>query len=157
MTTMRNMPIMLSLAALACATPLMASALMASDSRDAEIRARTADAIANLDERGQKLAKIYLKDRVAGDPVDCIPRTRLRRSTAASDDVLLYDDGSVVYVNTPYLGCPRARDNTMISQTPVGRLCSGDIVLVQDLRINVPLGSCALSEFVPYRKVKKGG
>ncbi len=154
---MRNMPIMLSLAALACATPLMASALMASDSRDAEIRARTADAIANLDERGQKLAKIYLKDRVAGDPVDCIPRTRLRRSTAASDDVLLYDDGSVVYVNTPYLGCPRARDNTMISQTPVGRLCSGDIVLVQDLRINVPLGSCALSEFVPYRKVKKGG
>ena len=154
---MRNMPIMLSLAALACATPLMASALMASDSRDAEIRARTADAIANLDERGQKLAKIYLKDRVAGDPVDCIPRTRLRRSTAASDDVLLYDDGSVVYVNTPYLGCPRPRDNTMISQTPVGRLCSGDIVLVQDLRINVPLGSCALSEFVPYRKVKKGG
>jgi len=153
---MRNMPIMLSLAALACATPLMASALMASDSRDAEIRARTADAIANLDERGQKLAKIYLKDRVAGDPVDCIPRTRLRRSTAASDDVLLYDDGSVVYVNTPYLGCPRTRDNTMISQTPVGRLCSGDIVLVQDLRIGVPLGSCALSEFVPYRKVKKG-
>lgn len=149
---MRNMPIMLSLAALACATPLIAS-----DSRDAVIRTRTADAIANLDERGQKLAKIYLKDRVAGDPVDCIPRTRLRRSTAASDDVLLYDDGSVVYVNTPYLGCPRARDNTMISQTPVGRLCSGDIVLVQDLRINVPLGSCALSEFVPYRKVKKGG
>ena len=61
---MRNMPIMLSLAALACATPLIAS-----DSRDAEIRTRTADAIANLDERGQKLAKIYLKDRVAGDPV----------------------------------------------------------------------------------------
>jgi hypothetical protein len=149
---MRNTPIMLCLAALACATPLIAS-----DSRDAEIRARTAEAIANLDERGQKLAKLYLKDRVAGDPVACIPRTRLRRSTAASDDVLLYDDGSVVYVNTPYLGCPRARDNTMISQTPVGRLCSGDIVLVQDLRINVPLGSCALSEFVPYRKVKTEG
>ena len=72
---MRNMPIMLSLAALACATPLIAS-----DSRDAEIRARAADAIANLDERGQK-----------------------------------------------------------------------------DLRIGVPLGSCALSQFVPYRKVKKGG
>ena len=149
---MRNTPIMLSLAALACATPLIAS-----DSRDAEIRARTAEAIANLDERGQKLAKLYLKDRVAGDPVACIPRTRLRRSTAASDDVLLYDDGSVVSVNTPYLGCPRARDNTMISQTPGGRLCSGDIVLVQDLRINVPLGSCALSEFAPYRKVKTGG
>ncbi|PXW79420.1 hypothetical protein C7451_101488 [Blastomonas natatoria] len=148
---MRNMPLMLSLAALACATPLIAS-----DSRDTEIRARTTDAIAKLDERGQKLAKIYLKDRVAGDPVDCIPNIRLRRSTAASDDVLLYDDGSVVYVNTPYLGCPRARDNTMISQTPVGRLCAGDIVLVQDMRIGVPLGSCALSQFVPYRKVKTG-
>jgi len=149
---MRNMPIMLSLAALAFAAPLVAS-----DSRNAEIRTRTADAIARLDERGQKLANNYLKDRVAGDPVSCIPRTRLRRSTAASDDVLLYDDGSVVYVNTPYLGCPRARDNTMISQTPIGRLCSGDVVLIQDLRANAPLGSCALSEFVPYRKVKKGG
>lgn len=149
---MRNLPIMLSLAALACATPLMAS-----DSRDAEIRERTAAAIAKLDERGQKLAKMYLRDRVVGDPVACIPRIRLRRSTAASDDVLLYDDGAIVYVNTPYLGCPRARDNTMISQTPIGRLCSGDIVLVQDMRIGVPLGSCALSEFVPYRRMKKGG
>ena len=148
---MRNLPIMLSLAALACATPLIAS-----DSRDAEVRERALSAIEKLDARGQKIARLYLKDRVAGEPVACIPQIRLRRSTAASDEVLLYDDGSTVYVNAPYLGCPRARDNTMISQTPVGRLCSGDVVLVQDLRINVPLGSCALSEFVPFRKVKKG-
>lgn len=149
---MRKLPLALGLMAIACTTPLLAA-----DSDDARVRENTLAAIAGLDERGQKIARLYLKDRVAGDPVDCIPRTRLRRSTAASDDVLLYDDGSTVYVNTPYLGCPRARENTMISSTPIGRLCSGDIVLVQDLRINVPLGSCALSQFVPYRKVKKGG
>jgi hypothetical protein len=147
---MRNLPLLISLAAVACATPLIAS-----DNTDAALLAQTTDAIGGLDERGQKIAQTYLKDRVAGKPVSCIPQTRLRRSTAASDDVLLYDDGSVVYVNTPYLGCPRARDNTMISRTPVGRLCSGDIVLVQDLRINIALGSCALSKFVPYRRVKK--
>lgn len=149
---MRKLPLVLALAAIVGTAPLLAA-----DSDRANVRDNTLAAIASLDERGQKIARLYLKDRVAGDPVACIPRTRLRRSTAASDDVLLYDDGSTVYVNTPYLGCPRARDNTMISSTPIGRLCSGDIVLVQDLRINVPLGSCALSEFVPFRKVKSGG
>ncbi len=148
---MRNLSVMLSLAAIACATPLLAA-----DQSSTDLRERTMSAIDGLDERGQKIAKLYLKDRVAGEPVSCLPRARLRRSTAASDDVLLYDDGSTVYVNLPYLGCPRARDNTMISSTPIGRLCSGDVVLVQDLRINAPLGSCALSEFVPFRKVKKG-
>ncbi len=149
---MRTIPAILCLAAIACTAPLLAA-----DSQSPGIRERTLSAIEGLDERGQKIAKLYLKDRVAGEPVACIPRVRLRRSTAASDDVLLYDDGSTVYVNAPYLGCPRARENTMISSTPIGRLCSGDIVLVQDLRINVPLGSCALSEFVPFKKVKKGG
>ena len=148
---MRTIPALLGFAAIACAAPLLAQ-----DSDRPDIRERTLTAIDGLDERGQKIAKLYLKDRVAGKPVSCIPQIRLRRSTAASDEVLLYDDGSTVYVNTPYLGCPRARDNTMISRTPMGRLCSGDIVLVQDLRINVPLGSCALSEFVPFRKAKKG-
>lgn len=149
---MRTLPVALALAAIACTTPLLAA-----DSNRTDVRENTLAAIAGLDERGQKIAKLYLKDRVAGEPVQCIPRIRLRRSTAASDDVLLYDDGSTVYVNAPYLGCPRARDNTMISSTPIGRLCSGDIVLVQDLRINAPLGSCALSAFVPFKKVKTGG
>lgn len=149
---MRKLAFALGLSAIACTAPLLAA-----DSDRANVRENTLAAIAGLDERGQKIAKLYLKDRVAGDPVQCIPRTRLRRSTAASDDVLLYDDGSTVYVNTPYLGCPRARDNTMISSTPIGRLCSGDIVQVQDLRINVPLGSCALGAFVPFKQVKSGG
>lgn len=149
---MRTLPVLLCIGAMACTAPMVAAS-----SDRADVRENTLAAIAGLDERGQKIANLYLKDRVAGDPVECIPRARLRRSTAASDDVLLYDDGSTVYVNTPYLGCPRARDNTMISSTPIGRLCSGDVVLVQDLRINVPLGSCSLSQFVPFRKVGKGG
>lgn len=147
---MRNIPIALGLAAIACATPLLAS-----DGEQPGIREQTLAAIQGLDDRGQDIAKLYLKDRVAGDPVACIPRNRLRRSTAASDDVLLYDDGSVVYVNAPYRGCPRARNHTLISSTPIGRLCAGDIVLVQDLVARVPLGSCALSEFIPFRKTKQ--
>lgn len=154
---MRKIPTTFGLAALGLAAIGCTAPLIAANSDHANVRENTLAAIAGLDDRGQKIAQRYLKDRVAGEPVNCIPRTRLRRSTAASDDVLLYDDGSTVYVNTPYLGCPRARENTMISSTPIGRLCSGDIVLVQDLRMNVPLSSCALSEFVPFRKVKSGG
>lgn len=149
---MRAFPALLGIGAMACAAPMVAA-----NSDRTDVRENTLAAIAGLDARGQDIANLYLKDRVAGEPVQCIPRTRLRRSTAASDNVLLYDDGSTVYVNTPHLGCPRARDNTMISSTPINRLCSGDVVLVQDLRINVPLGSCALGEFVPFRKVKSGG
>lgn len=149
---MRALPVLLGFATVAAAVPLMAA-----DQGRANVRERTLSAIEALDERGQKMARLYLKDRVAGEPVACIPRHRLRRSTAASDDVLLYDDGSTVYVNAPYLGCPRARDHTIISSTPIGRLCSGDVILVQDLVARAPLGSCALSEFVPFRKAKTGG
>ncbi|WP_373487162.1 hypothetical protein [Blastomonas sp.] len=140
---------------LGLAIAMAAAPLLAADSGPDDVRATTLAAIDELDERGQKIAQRYLKDRVAGDPVQCIPRTRLRRSTAASDDVLLYDDGSTVYVNAPYLGCPRARDHTLINSTPIGRLCSGDILLVQDLVARVPLGSCALGEFVPFKRVKR--
>jgi len=154
MFAMRKIPFALCLAAAALAAPLLAAGSeRAANPRD-DVRATTLAAIEGLDERGQKIAKLYIRDRVAGEPVSCIPQTRLRRSTAASDDVLLYDDGSTIYVNAPYLGCPGARNNTLISSTPIGRLCSGDIVLVQDLVARVPLGSCALSQFVPYRKVK---
>lgn len=147
---MRILPMALGLTAIACAAPLLAS-----DSPRGDVRETTLAAIAGLDERGQKLANMYLKDRVAGEPVTCIPRTRLRRSTAASDDVLLYDAGTTVYVNAPYLGCRGARDNAMISSTPIARLCSGDVIVVQDLLARAPLGGCALNDFVPFRKVKK--
>lgn len=140
--------------ALALATMVATGPLLASDSDNDDVSEKTLAAIASLDERGQKIAGTYLKDRVAGTPVSCLPQTRLRRSTAAGDEVLLYDTGSVVYVNSPYLGCPRARDNAMISVSPMARLCSGDIVQVQDLLARAPLGSCTLNKFVPFRKVK---
>lgn len=149
---MRKLP--LTLCALAAAATLP---LLAANTPPADVRADTLAKIDGLDDRGQKIARLYLKDRVAGEPVSCIPQTRLRRSTAASDDVLLYDDGSTVYVNAPYLGCRGARNNAMISRTPTGRMCSGDIILVQDLVARVPLGSCSLSQFVPFKKVKTGG
>lgn len=153
---MRMLPVVLALAAIACTAPLLASKRDNTTARASALRESTLEAISALDEKGQKAAKRYLKDRVASNPVSCIPQTRLRRSTAASDDVLLYDDGATIYVNTPYLGCPGARGNAMISSTPAGRLCSGDIVLVQDLIAGVQLGSCSLGEFVPFRKVKQG-
>ncbi|GGB61403.1 hypothetical protein GCM10010833_15480 [Blastomonas aquatica] len=148
---MLKFPALLACAAIACTAPLFA------EERDdaADVSEKTLAAIAALDQRGATIANLYLKDRVAGAPVSCIPQTRLRRSSAASDNVLLYDAGSVVYVNSPYLGCPRARDNAMISSSPVPRLCAGDIILVQDMLARAPLGSCALNKFVPFRKVKR--
>jgi len=148
----RTLPVALALAAIIGSAPLLAA-----DSRQDELRDNTLAAIAGLDERGQKIAQNYLKDRVAGKPVSCVPRMRLRRSAAASDDVLMYDDGAVVYVNTPYLGCPRARDNVLISVSPSAQMCSGDIIQVADVQVGIPLASCTLNQFVPFRKPKTGG
>lgn len=149
---MRTLPLALALATVATTAPLLAA-----DSQRADVTEQTLAAIAALDERGERIARKYLKDRVAGEPVACIPRNRLRRSTAAGDDVLLYDDGAVVYVNAPYSGCPGARGNALVTVSPIGRLCSGDIIQVQNLFAGVPLTSCALNEFIPFRKAKSGG
>lgn len=149
---MRTLPVALALAAVTCTAPLLAA-----DSRRDGVTEKTLAAIAALDARGEKIADRYLKDRVAGEPVACLPHARMRRSAAASDDVLLYDSGSVVYVNSPDLGCPRARNNALISVSPIPRLCSGDIIQVQDPLAGVPIASCTLNEFVPFRKMKKGG
>lgn len=146
---MRTLPLALALATVATTAPLLAA-----DSARDDVTEKTLAAIAALDERGQKIANTYLKDRVAGKPVACVSQPRLRRSTAASDEVLLYDAGTTVYVNAPYLGCPGARGNAMISRSPMTRFCAGDTIVVEDLVARVPLGSCALNEFVPFHKVK---
>ncbi len=146
---MRTLPVALALMAMIGTTPLLAA-----DSTQADITEKTLAAIAALDARGKRIASSYLKDRVAGEPVPCLPPGGLRRSTSASDDVLLYESGSIVYVNSPDLGCPQARNNVKRMMTPGPRLCEGAILQVFDQQVGAPIGSCTLNAFIPFRKIE---
>jgi hypothetical protein len=98
-----------------------------------------------------------LRGRVAGEPVDCIDLFRVRSSRVITDTAILYDAGSVIYVNRPRSGANELNQwDTLVTRTPSTRLCSIDTVQVVDLSTNAMTGIVFLGEFVPYRRVSTG-
>ncbi|WOE75575.1 hypothetical protein [Alterisphingorhabdus coralli] len=111
----------------------------------------------DLTEDQRALLERELEDRVADDPVQCIPAGRqLKRMTVISDDLILYEVGNTIYANTPAGGCPRLeRNNTLVTLRPQQRLCKGDIAQVTDFGIRAGIAGCSFSEFIPYRSVEE--
>jgi hypothetical protein len=91
-----------------------------------------------------------LRGRQAGQPQACVQLTQLRGSRGIGPDVVLFEGiGGRVYVNRPAGGCRLRRSETLVTRTPTGRLCSGDVAQVVDVPTG-PVGSCTLGPFVPY-------
>jgi len=96
-----------------------------------------------------------LEGRVAGEPVDCIPLSHIRSSQVIDDTAILYDVGSVVYVNRPEAGRESLNQWDALVVRPFGpRLCSIDSVRVYDTSARMVTGIVFLGEFVPYRRVR---
>jgi hypothetical protein len=95
-----------------------------------------------------------LAGRTAGAPVGCVNLRDLRGNRSIGDGAILFEGpGGLVYVNRPAGGCPDLNSGrTLVTRTPSGRLCSGDIATVVDPVSRVNYGSCGLGEFVPYRR-----
>ena len=95
-----------------------------------------------------------LEGRVAGPPVDCVSQRDLRGNRSAGESAILFDGpGDVVYVNRPPAGCPTLDSGRfLVTNTPSGRLCRGDIVTVVDPLNGTQYGGCGLGDFVPYRR-----
>ena len=97
-----------------------------------------------------------LEGRVAGEPVDCIDTYRVRSSRIIDGTAILYDAGSILYVNRPDSGAESMdRWDTLVtilySST---RLCSIDTVRLVDSTTRAERGIVFLGEFVPYRRVE---
>ncbi|MCA1662627.1 MAG: hypothetical protein LC648_10995 [Novosphingobium sp.] len=104
----------------------------------------------------EKLARL-LEGRVAGDPTDCIYLPRVRSSRIIDDTAIVYDAGSVIYVNRPRGGAYGLDDDdVMVTQLFGGgsSLCSIDVVRTHDRSTFFYTGFVSLGEFVPYRKVR---
>ena len=103
----------------------------------------------------EKLARL-LEGRVAGEPTDCIYLPRVRSSRIITDTAIVYDAGSVIYVNRPRAGAYGLDDDdVMVTEFHGGgsSLCSIDVVRLHDRSTLFYNGFVSLGEFVPYRKV----
>jgi len=103
-----------------------------------------------------RLARM-LEGRVAGEPVDCVDLRRVRSSSIIDNTAIVYDAGSVVYVQRPRAGADSLSDwDTMVSRPFGTRLCSIDTVRMVDPHSGMLRGIVFLDEFVPYRRVRDG-
>ncbi len=109
---------------------------------------------AQLSAGGQSELATALRGLTQGQPVACVSQRNLRSNRSIGEGVILFESvGNTVYVNRPPAACPLLRDGlTLVTNTPAGRLCRGDIVSVVDLTTNVERGTCALGDFTPYRR-----
>ena len=98
-----------------------------------------------------------LQGRVAGEPVSCIDLHRVHSSRIINNTAILYDTGSVIYVNRPANGADSLTQwDTMVTRTPSTQLCNVDTVTMVDRGSSSFMGVVFLGDFVPYRRVRTG-
>jgi hypothetical protein len=111
-----------------------------------------------LTDKQAKLLEKQIGGKVAGEAVSCISNLDQTNIIRVSDDLLLYQvSGRLVYQNRLKSPCPGlARDSDIIVTEQFGsQLCRGDIIKLVDRLGGIPGPSCALGDFVPFRKAAK--
>lgn len=103
-----------------------------------------------------ELAKL-LEGRVAERPVSCIRDYPSGHTRAIDGTALVFGTGSVIYVNRTR--DPRSIDDDnalVIRKSGTGaQLCNSDIVTTMNSGSHFYTGNVFLTEFVPYRRVKR--
>ena len=123
--------------ALATATALLAApALQARDRMSGE----------------EKLAKL-LEGREAGQPQSCLPFNASDDMKIIDKTAIVYDAGSVIYVNRPSNPRSLDDDDIMVTKPTGSQLCRLDTVRLHDRSGFWFSGFVGLEQFVPYRKV----
>ena len=104
--------------------------------------------------RDIKLMDRWLAGRTPGNPVKCIPHSQIQQTYYVGGRTILYRmRNGTVYRNEPPGGCPGLNSKLALeTRNPTGLLCSGEIAIVRDYPQGFSPGSCALGEFVPFRK-----
>lgn len=103
-----------------------------------------------------RLEKI-LEGREAGKPVSCISSWNTRNMRILDNTALVYDAGSVIYVNRPDNPDVLDDDDVLVTRLNGSQLCRLDLISVHDRTGGFYRGFINLGQFVPYRKVPQGG
>lgn len=113
--------------------------------------AYAADKPTRIEKNQARLAEL-LKDRVAGEPVGCIPDFQSSRVEVLDDVALVYGWGKTIYVAKPDRPDTVQWDDIMVVKRTGGMLCNTDIVRTVDRNTGFTTGVVFLSKFVPWRK-----
>jgi hypothetical protein len=96
-----------------------------------------------------------LRGRVAGEPVHCIDMHRVHGSTIIPGIGVIYDAGSILYLNRPDSGAESLdRWDVLVTRLYTSQLCSTDTVDLIDQGSHAYSGVLFLGDFVPYRRVQ---
>ncbi|MES3099430.1 hypothetical protein [Sphingomonas faeni] len=100
----------------------------------------------------EKLAK-ELAGLVPGKPETCISQIPQKQSSGYGATILYRVNNSLVYRSDTAGGCEGiARGDILVTRTPTGQLCRGDIAQTLDQNTRFPTGGCSFGDFVPYRR-----
>lgn len=100
----------------------------------------------------EKLAK-ELAGLVPGKPQNCISQFPQKSSSGYGATILYRANSKLIYRNDTAGGCEGiGRDDILVTRTPTGQLCRGDIAQTFDRTSRFPTGSCSFGDFIPYRK-----
>lgn len=104
-----------------------------------------------------RLAEALDGYEIAGPPTSCVSQTALRGSRSFGNTIL-YDRGTrrTIYRNDTQPGCRISNNDILVTRSPTGNLCSGDIIRTIDRTAQFVTGGCAFGEFVPYERVARG-
>lgn len=113
----------------------------------------------------QRVASAAAADKTAADlnralagltprqPVSCLPTAARTQSTAYGSTIIYTVSRREKYRNDTVGGCESiARGDILVTRSPAGQLCSGDIAQTVDPGSRMQTGGCALREFIPYRR-----
>lgn len=106
-----------------------------------------------LDAKQQSRMAMLVGGKVAGTPRSCLPNWRTHDMTAIDDMTLVFRESpGRVWVQKPQNPCNLVSVGpyALVTRTPTGQLCRGDIAQVIDTMSGANVGSCVMGDFVPY-------
>lgn len=102
-----------------------------------------------------ELARI-VEGRTAGKPVNCINLRDIRSSEIVPDLGIVYRmNNGTLMVNRPEGAPILDRDDILVTRTIGTQLCRIDIVNLVDRTSQMPSGSLALNDFLPYSRLPR--
>jgi hypothetical protein len=91
----------------------------------------------------------------AGAPESCVVAEAARNVVANDPATLVYDRGSVIYINRLADACPGLRESStiVVLGSNGGQYCRGDRFRTREFQVTAVTGpTCILGEWTPYRR-----
>lgn len=102
----------------------------------------------------QELDKL-LEGRVPGKPVSCISLSDTRDSQVFDKTAIVYNTGSVIYVNKTTHPESLDSDYILVVKITGSQLCNLDTIQLHDRSSQMWSGFVGLTDFIPYRRAPK--